>query len=736
MTRIRAVGRVQGTPWVVCGLLVLGALGCGPSVPGWFNGDSGVPQNGDGAVGPTVDASPTVDADDTVVAPPDAPPGCELEMCGDGLDNDCNGLVDDTCVCEPTATQDCYSGPKDTRHVGICKDGTSACSGDSLAELGTWGPCVDETRPGTEVCDAASLDEDCDGTANEDCDCVTGSPPVACGVDEGECVAGQQECIDGKLGPCMGATGPTDETCNNLDDDCDSFIDDNLLKSCGSDIGACSMGTSKCVAGNWEACDGQVDPIPEVCNGSDDNCNDQVDDGIDQKCGSDVGACQAGTSYCKMAMYGPCEGEITPKAETCNTLDDDCDELIDEDLTRPCGTDVGVCVSGTETCIDGKYQMCSAVGGGVESCNGLDDDCNGKTDEGCSCLDGTILACGSDVGECVAGTQICASGVYGPCNDKGPVKEICANGLDDDCDGKIDEIEECPVLGPPVVMCPADIMTKPLATVKLIGTGSDPDGGVVTYQWTVTTRPSGSTSQPSTPTSSTTSFFVDLAGTYTITLTVTDDEGNKVSCIVTITAIPDQDLHVELVWDQQYGDADLHLTRAGVTPSSAWYTGNDCFFANQNAAWPPNGPGGNATLDIDDMAGYGPENINITDSPVNGTYEIGVAYYCSYGLAGKGMTGTVAPGDGPSKAIVKVYCAGSLIATYENIALDKTGRFVDVASVSWPGCTGKSVGGASWTALVQPVTLTSPIHCRLNCLKDADCGGGEKCGPLKYCILD
>jgi hypothetical protein len=79
---------------------------------------------------------------------------------------------------------------------------------------------------------------------------------------------------------------------------------------------------------------------------------------------------------------------------------------------------------------------------------------------------------------------------------------------------------------------------------------------------------------------------------------------------------------------------------------------------------------------------------------------------------------------------VKVWCGGALIATYNNISLTKTGQFIDLASVTWPGCSGKSVMSNTWTALVQPSYYTEPIHCPIPCTRDTDCTQGEVCNTL------
>jgi hypothetical protein len=618
------------------------------------------------------------------------PPGCVPEICGNGYDDDCNGMIDDGCGCTIGDTQSCYSGPSSTRRVGTCKDGVATCGGST--EFPVWSACAGDVTPATEVCDSAGLDENCDGAINEGCGCDPNAPPTPCGTDVGECVAGTQVCMGGVLQACSGGVGPVAETCNGKDDDCDGMIDDGLTQRCGVNKGICTIGTQTCDNGKWGACSG-VQPTTEVCNGVDDNCNGTVDegctctDGKTQLCGSSTGACKPGTQTCAGGLWGACMGAVGPTTETCNNIDDNCNGKVDENLSRSCGSSVGACKPGIQTCTAGAWGTCT---GGV-----------------------------------------------------GPVSEICGNGIDDNCDGRVDE--GCTNL-PPVAICPSAITTVPLATVTLTGSGTDPEGGTLTYHWAVTSAPSGSTSQPTNPNSASTTFFVDLAGSYTLTLTVTDNKGATATCTVTLNSVPPQDLHVELVWDTAYGDDDLHLVPPGVAPASVWYTiptlssTPDCWYANQLASWPPAGAAGDATLDIDDTDGYGPENINISTSPASGNYEIGVAFYCSHSISGRGggPHNAVNPGDGPNHATVKVYCGGKLIATYSNISMDKTGRFVDVATVTWPGCAGKSIMNATWTAQIQPAAYTQPLHCPLPCTKSSDCGGGEVCDTIytHACVLN
>ncbi|MBW1811495.1 MAG: hypothetical protein JRJ87_25120, partial [Deltaproteobacteria bacterium] len=181
---------------------------------------------------------------------------------------------------------------------------------------------------------------------------------------------------------------------------------------------------------------------PEICNGIDDDNDGNVPE-------SEMDLDWDGVRRCA----GDCndnDDQVFPGAvETCNEVDDNCDGAVDEgcDCTdgesRDCGTDQGACQIGTQTCSEGVWGDCQAVVlPAQEICNGADDDCDGEVDEDCPCQEGDTRPCdtGQD-GTCQPGTKTCTGNVWGPCEEADtPIQEVC-DGEDNDCDGEIDE--EC-----------------------------------------------------------------------------------------------------------------------------------------------------------------------------------------------------------------------------------------------------------------------------------------------------
>ena len=95
------------------------------------------------------------------------------ESCGDGQDNDGNGLVDEGCGCDFGAIQPCFDGPPAARLVGGCLDGQQQCVNRADPQ---WSDCSGSSLPGEEICDAK--DNDCDGCIDDlpECDSALSCP--------------------------------------------------------------------------------------------------------------------------------------------------------------------------------------------------------------------------------------------------------------------------------------------------------------------------------------------------------------------------------------------------------------------------------------------------------------------------------------------------------------------------------------------------------------------------------
>ncbi len=216
--------------------------------------------------------------------------------------------------------------------------------------------------------------------------------------------------------------------------------DDVVAPTLGSD--ADNDGYVDALDGGDDCDDGDatVHPgAPEDCDGVDDDCDGWIDedaDGIEGAlCAEDGDGDGDDEDDCDDT-----DAAIHPGAEElCNGVDDNCDGLIDEDAA---GHEGALCPpedgdgdgwDGDEDCDDTDAAV---FPGAEELCNGIDDDCDGSVDEGFDgdgdgipdCEDGDGDGYSADDGDCDDGDAAIHPGAIEPCN-----------GIDDDCDGEIDE---------------------------------------------------------------------------------------------------------------------------------------------------------------------------------------------------------------------------------------------------------------------------------------------------------
>ncbi len=328
--------------------------------------------------------------------------------------------------------------PPSTSPYGTPGSKNPGCDLDGDGYLSTNGDCNDLDPSihidAPEVCNGK--DDDCNGLTDDDL-----QPPVGFCPGLGICAPSTNP--DGTFNPgavavCEGATGwvcdyptgfePAKETlCDGFDNNCDGKTDEGLLNACGG-----------CGA-----------PPVEICNGKDDNCNGQTDEGVvitGLACGS-TGVCLLAHDLCVDGTPTCVQDLAWQATETlCDGLDNDCNGKTDEMIGESgCISGIGACaVEGVKKCgLDGSVVCLTPAAGqpSQELCgNGLDDNCDGQTDEGFD----VGSQCQAGTGACqLIGKKLCSADKLSTvCSvSPGPADavETCGNGLDDNCNGQTDE---------------------------------------------------------------------------------------------------------------------------------------------------------------------------------------------------------------------------------------------------------------------------------------------------------
>ncbi|MBU0967913.1 MAG: putative metal-binding motif-containing protein [Proteobacteria bacterium] len=408
------------------------------------------------------------------------------ERC-DGKDSNCDGLVDNNCV-----TSLCTE--TDINNVMAC---AALCDLDEAICIG--GCILQQTQ---DECQAAGItlgqclvNNGCGTPLNPDFDCIRsdcqvewenvfGSVPPqcasgdtrVCGSSEGLCEQGIETCGENGLwsGICVGETAPAPEICDGQDNNCDGVIDNPTEPRWCEDADG-DLYTSACTEEcqqpdpTWipvadslgEDCDDSNDQVHvgaiEICDGLDNDCNGIVDEGFpdnDQDGEMDcVDPDDDNDGWLDEEDCRPFDLAINPDAEErCDGQDNDCSGSIDDNLPLITSSLPGVC--------SGALKICEGVNGWVDdfasipqyepteiSCDGLDNDCDGMTDENLD-LAGPLTE--NQTGVCYGARMSCLDGqwtsVYYPLIDdyasEIEANENCGDTLDNDCDGLTDEADD------------------------------------------------------------------------------------------------------------------------------------------------------------------------------------------------------------------------------------------------------------------------------------------------------
>ncbi len=365
------------------------------------------------------------------------------ESCN-GADDNCNSVTDEA------GAQGCGLLLRDTDGdgFGLALDALCLCNPTSNYRATVGGDCDDsrtDVNPGaTEVCDGR--DNDCNAVADDPN--TTGCTAYFTDVDGDTWGAGASQCLcapvglvtASRAGDCNDLVASANpggtERCNQVDDDCDSATDEGNAEGCTSflrDVDGDAFGVTG-----------------------------------DAQC-----VCTAGPVY-RAVLGGDCadnNAQRNPgRSEVCNGVDDDCDSSTDPDGSDGCllryrdGDDDNFGVSEDLRCLCSVAAPWDAQVGGdcndnngaikpgvAETCNGIDDDCDGLIDEvGASgCTTFYLDADGDRVGVvsqslCLCSAQAAYSATaVGDCDDgdarRTPGKTESCNLIDDDCDLNVDE---------------------------------------------------------------------------------------------------------------------------------------------------------------------------------------------------------------------------------------------------------------------------------------------------------
>jgi hypothetical protein len=385
---------------------------------------------------------------------------------------------------------------------------------------------ADVSLANTTPDDTASVDQDNDGAA-ADADAAPSIVPQCLGRQGGGrfCMGSQvYQCDPDLTGVTLYATCiAPNATCVN--GECGKCAP-NAKRSCSEDglVGPCAEGTETCIGtGTWGACSIPAGTTDTCEAGNDNNCNGKPNENCVPQCmgrqvgdkfciGADVfqcgpnlmsttlvatcvapkpacmsgacgtclpnatrscsddglrGPCAAGTETCSGAgTWGACS--ISPgTGDTCDRgNDNNCNGKLNENCAcingeqKTCAVALskkGACGLDTATCLNGQWTGCTDTKGTDTCVRGNDNSCNDKPNENCVCINGDTGKCGDKLGAkgpCAGGTTTCASGQWGECDRQPKAADVCVFGNDDMCTG-------VPVGSPANTQCQCGGFTMP-----------------------------------------------------------------------------------------------------------------------------------------------------------------------------------------------------------------------------------------------------------------------------------